>query len=91
MTEVTERHVETSDGLTLAVYEQGPRKAPTVVLVHGYPDNHTVWDAVASTLAERFHVVAYDVRGTGRSGVPDSTAGYRLTQLSADFKSVIDA
>ncbi|MBO0842698.1 MAG: SDR family oxidoreductase, partial [Nocardioides sp.] len=34
---------------------------------------------------------AYDVRGTGRSGVPDSTAGYRLTQLSADFKSVIDA
>lgn len=91
MTEVTERRVETIDGLELAVYEQGPPDAPTVVLVHGYPDNHSVWDGVAKVLAERFHVVAYDVRGTGESGVPDSTAGYRLAQLSADFTAVIDA
>lgn len=91
MTEVTKRLVETTDGLELAVYEQGPSDAPTVVLVHGYPDNHSVWDGVAKVLAERFHVVAYDVRGTGESGVPDSTAGYRLAQLSADFKAVIDA
>lgn len=91
MTEVTKRLVETTDGLTLAVYEQGPADAETVVLVHGYPDNHSVWDGVAKVLAERFHVVAYDVRGTGESGAPDSTAGYRLAQLSADFKAVIDA
>lgn len=91
MTEVTRRMVETSDGLTLAVFEQGPADAPTVVLVHGYPDNHTVWDGVAAVLARRFHVVAYDVRGTGVSGTPDSTEGYRLAQLSADFTAVIDA
>nr|WP_206444062.1 alpha/beta fold hydrolase [Nocardioides sp. KC13] len=83
--------VETTDGLQLAVYERGPADAATVVLVHGYPDNHSVWDGVAEVLAERFHVVAYDVRGTGESGVPDSTSGYRLAQLSADFKAVIDA
>lgn len=91
MTEVTTRLVEASDGLQIAVHEQGPAEAETVVLVHGYPDNHTVWDGVAAVLAERFHVVAYDVRGTGESGVPDSTAGYRLPQLSADFRAVIDA
>ncbi|MEI7054785.1 alpha/beta fold hydrolase [Nocardioides sp. CCNWLW239] len=91
MTEVTTRMVETTDGLTLAVYEQGPAEAPTIVLVHGYPDNHSVWDGVAQMLAERFRVVTYDVRGTGESGVPDSTAGYRLAQLSADFAAVLDA
>ncbi|GGR57985.1 pimeloyl-ACP methyl ester carboxylesterase [Nocardioides luteus] len=91
MTEVTTRLVEASDGLQIAVHEQGPAEAETVVLVHGYPDNHTVWDGVAAVLAERFHVVAYDVRGIGESGVPDSTAGYRLPQLSADFRAVIDA
>lgn len=90
-TEVTKRLVETTDGLRLAVYEQGPAAARTVVLVHGYPDNHAVWDGVAEVLAERFHVVAYDVRGTGESDVPDSTAGYRLAQLSEDFRAVIDA
>ena len=91
MAETTKRLVETTDGLTLVVYERGPADAETVVLVHGYPDNHSVWDGVAEVLVERFHVVAYDVRGTGESGVPDSTAGYRLAQLSADFKAVIDA
>ncbi|GGU26339.1 alpha/beta fold hydrolase [Nocardioides albus] len=91
MTEVTTRLVETTDGLRLAVHERGSADAETVVLVHGYPDNHSVWDGVAEVLAERFHVVAYDVRGTGESGVPDSTAGYRLAQLSADFRTVVDA
>jgi pimeloyl-ACP methyl ester carboxylesterase len=47
MTEVTKRLVETTDGLTLAVYEQGPADAETVVLIHGYPDNHSVWDGTA--------------------------------------------
>ena len=91
MTAQSTRLVETSDGLRLAVYERGPADAETVVLVHGYPDNHTVWDGVAAALADRFHVVSYDVRGTGESGVPESTAGYRLTQLSDDFRAVIDA
>ena len=36
---------------SLAVYESGDPTAPTVVAVHGYPDNHTVWDGVAALLA----------------------------------------
>ena len=55
------------DGVELAVFESGPEGAPTVVLVHGFPDTQAVWDGVAEILAERFHVVAYDVRGAGDS------------------------
>lgn len=84
-------HVDTSDGLRLAVFERGRLDAPTVVLVHGYPDNHHVWDGVAAELATDFHVVAYDVRGSGLSDVPTSRTAYRIDQLVDDLARVVDA
>jgi pimeloyl-ACP methyl ester carboxylesterase len=83
--------VRTSDGLDLAVYEQGPLDAPVVVLVHGYPDDHSVWDGVAERLATDRRVVRYDVRGSGRSETPSTTAGYALPQLADDLRTVIAA
>lgn len=68
----------------------GPTR-PTIVLVHGYPDNSEVWHAVAAQLAGRFDVVAYDVRGAGRSTAPRASAAYRLPKLADDFIAVIDA
>lgn len=85
------RTVTTADGLALAVYEEGPADAPVVVLVHGYPDNHRVWDGVAGDLAADLRVVRYDVRGSGNSQVPASRAGYRMEHLVDDLGRVIDA
>lgn len=85
------RLVRTTDGVDLAVYEQGPAGAPVVVLVHGYPDDHTVWDGVAAILADRFRVVRYDVRGCGASSVPAKTGDYALPRLAADLGEVLDA
>lgn len=36
------RDITATDGVTLRVYESGPPSAPTVVCVHGYPDDHTL-------------------------------------------------
>ncbi|GAA1303294.1 alpha/beta fold hydrolase [Saccharothrix xinjiangensis] len=80
-----------SDGVRLAVFERGDRSAPTVLLVHGYPDTHHVWDGVTDVLAERFHVVSYDVRGAGRSGAPRGLAAYRLPVLGRDLLAVARA
>lgn len=80
-----------SEGVRLAVYEHGDRSAPTVVLVHGYPDTHRVWDEVVPLLAERFHVVTYDVRGAGASSSPRGLAAYRLPVLARDLFAVIAA
>lgn len=66
------------DGLDLAVYERGDSAAPAIVLVHGYPDSHAVWDLVAAELSSRYHVVTYDVRGADDSDTPRSREGYRL-------------
>src|SRR3954462_983114 len=84
------RDVISSDGVRLAVYESGPAGAPTVVLVHGYPDNHTLWDETVRLLAVDFHVVTYDVRGAGASEKPAQRRAYRMDQLIEDLRAVLD-
>src|SRR5262252_3105395 len=44
---------------------------PPLLLLHGYPNNHVLWHAVAAKLAQRFHVVCPDLRGYGDSSLPD--------------------
>ena len=79
-------------GVELCVAELGDPARPTVVLVHGYPDTKEVWSEVAARLAERFHVVLYDVRGHGRSTAPQPLrGGFTLEKLTDDFLAVADA
>ncbi|MET8827573.1 SDR family oxidoreductase [Streptomyces sp. NPDC004610] len=86
-----ERLVATG-GVELCVAELGDSAAPTVVLVHGYPDSKEVWSKVAARLADRFHVVLYDVRGHGRSTAPRPLrGGFTLEKLTDDFLAVADA
>ncbi|MEU1150147.1 SDR family oxidoreductase [Streptomyces sp. NPDC005863] len=86
-----ERWVRTG-GVELCVAELGDPERPTVVLVHGYPDSKEVWSEVAARLADRFHVVLYDVRGHGRSTAPRPLrGGFTLEKLTDDFVAVLDA
>lgn len=43
---------------------------PPLLLIHGYPQTHVMWHAVAPALAERFTVVAVDLPGYGASDRP---------------------
>ncbi|WP_103543668.1 SDR family oxidoreductase [Streptomyces sp. SM1] len=91
MSGARERRVRTG-GVELCVAELGDPGRPTVVLVHGYPDSKEVWSEVAPRLAEHFHVVAYDVRGHGRSTAPRPLrGGFTLEKLTDDFLAVVDA
>ncbi|MYU25432.1 SDR family oxidoreductase [Streptomyces sp. SID8352] len=86
-----ERRVR-SGGIDLCVVELGDPDRPTVLLVHGYPDSKEVWSEVAARLADRFHVVLYDVRGHGRSSAPvPLRGGFTLERLTDDFLAVADA
>ncbi|MFZ4139474.1 SDR family oxidoreductase [Streptomyces griseoincarnatus] len=79
-------------GVELCVAELGDPERPAVVLVHGYPDSKEVWSRIAPRLAERFHVVAYDVRGHGGSTAPRPLrGGFTLEKLTDDFLAVADA
>ncbi|WP_127454378.1 SDR family oxidoreductase [Streptomyces sp. B29(2018)] len=86
-----ERSVHTG-GVELRVAELGDASRPTVVLVHGYPDSKEVWSGVAARLADRYHVVLYDIRGHGRSTAPRPLrGGFTLEKLTDDFLAVVDA
>lgn len=94
MPRVTEtERVILANTAALAVYERGkpgPDRA-TVVLAHGWPDSHAVWDLVADRLADRFHVVSYDMRGVGRSAPALTPKPYTLDKLAADLDAVVTA
>jgi pimeloyl-ACP methyl ester carboxylesterase len=80
-----------SDGVGLHVVMYGDSKKVPVLLVHGYPDNHLVWEPVAKRLAQRFFVIAYDVRGAGQSDAPVAVEDYRLPVLARDLAAVVNA
>ena len=81
-----------SGNVDLAVYAWGSHgEKPTIVMVHGYPDSARVWTACAEMLKARYHVIAYDVRGAGRSSRPRRIADYALDHLVSDLGAVIDA
>lgn len=84
-----QRTLTTSDGVRLAVQEHGDPGEPTIVAVHGYPDDHHVWDGVVAELSRRFHVVTYDVRGAGSSETPRGRRSYAIPRLAADLGEVI--
>ncbi|MEU0189737.1 SDR family oxidoreductase [Streptomyces afghaniensis] len=91
LTGARERWVRTGE-VELCVAEAGDPRRPTVVLVHGYPDSKEVWSEVVARLAGHFHVVAYDVRGHGRSTAPRPLrGGFTLEKLTDDFLAVADA
>ncbi|KAA1397442.1 alpha/beta fold hydrolase [Aeromicrobium ginsengisoli] len=86
---MTAETISSSDVL-LHVRVRGNDRGPTVVLVHGFPDNQHVWDHVAALLAPDHRVVTYDVRGAGGSTAPASRSGYRMSKLVGDLAAVID-
>jgi pimeloyl-ACP methyl ester carboxylesterase len=88
---ITDGVVTACDGVRLATQIRGAAAAPTVVAIHGYPDDHSVWDGVAAELGADYRVVTYDVRGAGGSSAPSGPGGYRLDQLADDLTAVLDA
>jgi len=77
-----------SAGVRIAVYEEGKPEGPTVVLVHGWPDSHVLWDGVVPLLAERFRIIRYDNRGVGLSSAPKPVSAYVMDRFADDFAAV---
>lgn len=69
----------------------GGQGAP-LLLLHGYPQTHVMWRKVAPALAERFTVVATDLRGYGDSGKPhgdETHEAYSKRRMAQDQVNVM--
>ncbi len=59
------------DGSKIFYREAGPKTAPTILLLHGFPTSSHMFRNLIPTLADRYHVIAPDLLGFGFSDVPD--------------------
>lgn len=67
--EVTHQSVKV-EGLDLFYREAGPKDAPAVLLLHGFPTSSQMYRDLMPALADRYHVIAPDYPGFGHSSMP---------------------
>lgn len=73
------RHQTTTvDGLRIFYREAGDRRNPSLVLLHGFPSSSVMFRDLMPRLADRFHLLAPDYVGFGRSEAPSPSA-FRYT------------
>ena len=58
------------EGLEIFYREAGPRDAPTVLLLHGFPSSSHMFRNLIPILADKYHVVAPDFPAYGESSAP---------------------
>jgi pimeloyl-ACP methyl ester carboxylesterase len=61
----------TVDGHRIFYREAGPKTAPTILLLHGFPTSSHMFRELIPALADRYHLVAPDLPGFGFSDAPD--------------------
>src|SRR5690242_15270540 len=82
-------HVETPRG---RVYVKITGDGPPLLVLHGFPQTHLMWHAVAPRLAESFTVVAADLPGYGASFRPPVSADHAAHSkraLAADLVAAL--
>lgn len=58
------------DGLNVFYREAGPKNAPTLLLLHGFPTSSQMFRNLIPLLADKYHVIAPDYPGFGQSDAP---------------------
>src|ERR1700744_6607752 len=66
----TTYHRAIVDGVGIFYREAGPKDAPTIVLLHGFPSSSRMFDTLIPLLATKFHLIAPDYPGFGQSDPP---------------------
>ncbi len=87
------RHFEVNDTTIFARFGGDPAN-PTVLLLHGFPESHVMWNRIVQEIGDRYYVVMPDLRGYGDSakpeGLPDHS-NYSKRILAQDIVEVMDA
>jgi hypothetical protein len=79
----TTYHSVTIDGVGVFYREAGPKEAPTLVLLHGFPSSSREFDTLIPLLATHYHLIAPDFPGFGQSDTPSpSSYPYTFDQLA---------
>jgi pimeloyl-ACP methyl ester carboxylesterase len=76
--------------LTFAVQDEGD--GPAVVLLHGFPDSHSLWaHQVEALVGAGYRAIVPDLRGFGESSKPAEVERYRMLDLVGDVLGILDS
>jgi pimeloyl-ACP methyl ester carboxylesterase len=87
----TAYHRVTVDGVGVFYREAGPKHAPTIVLLHGFPSSSREFDTLIPLLATRYHLIAPDFPGFGQSDAPPpSSYAYSFDNLARTINRFLE-
>lgn len=86
-----QQRVKLSTGIELDVVDIGPREAPALIFLHGFPESHRTWRHQLPHFAGRFRCIAPDQRGYRGSSKPPEVDAYTPDKLIADIFALADA
>jgi pimeloyl-ACP methyl ester carboxylesterase len=81
----------TVDGVGIFYREAGPNKAPTIVLLHGFPSSSVEFESLIPLLATRYHLIAPDYPSFGQSDAPPpSQYAYTFDHLAVTMRHLLE-
>lgn len=80
-----------STGIELDYLDVGPRDAPVLIFLHGFPESHRTWRHQIAHFSDRYRCIAPDQRGYRGSSKPQEVSAYTPDKLIADIFALADA
>lgn len=80
-----------ASGIELDYVDEGPKDAPALIFLHGFPESHRTWRHQIAHLKDRFRCIAPDQRGYRGSSKPQDVASYTPDKLIGDVFQLADA
>jgi len=69
--------------------DHGPDDVPSIIFIHGFPLNKSMWDMQVEALKDTYRVIAYDVRGHGYSD--SGNTKFSIALFASDLLDLMDA
>ena len=79
-----------ANGLTFSCLVAGPRDAPMLLMLHGFPEFSGGWEEMIARLSDRYFCVAPDQRGYNLSDKPAEVSAYSTGKLVSDAVAILD-
>jgi pimeloyl-ACP methyl ester carboxylesterase len=85
------KRVRLASSIELDCLDEGPRDAPALIFLHGFPESHRTWRRQIAHFADRYRCIAPDQRGYRGSSKPQEVSAYTADKLAGDVFQLADA